>query len=89
MTTSEVRFTFHAQKRMEEMGLSREQVQNALFYPDIDTCSKGSTSNDEGFGRRALSGDIAVAYFWDGDARIVVTVLPRTYEKYQRNGASK
>ena len=72
---------------MEEMNVNEHQVCAAMFYPEIDSCSRGSTSADQGNSRRALAGDLCVAYFWDGNARVVITVLPRTYEKYQRRDA--
>lgn len=77
-----VRFTYHARDRMAEMGVSELVVQAVLAHPDVDMCSAGGHGRQGN--RRCVRGNLCVVYFHDGPARVVVTIVPRTYDKYKR-----
>lgn len=83
-----VRYTYHARDRMVEMGVSELIVQAVLAQPEIDMCSPVSKGRRVEGHRRCVRGNLCVVYFYDGPAKVVVTVVPRTYEKYKRKDAS-
>ena len=72
------RLTDHARERAEEMDIRTRRVKNAVRNPDLAYASKDrmvAVDNDEP--------PIAVVYL-PGDPPVVVTVLWRTQERWER-----
>ena len=75
ITLPRLTITNHAWMRIGQMGLSREDVLAVVIHPETDY------PTDRGR-RIAQAGEVAVCY--QPDARVIVTVLPRTAEVYLR-----
>lgn len=92
----DIKLTDHAKVRMAEMSVTRRDLRRAITDPDVE-CPSHGTRDKHGnpTGRRAAT---ARCYVRDGIAVVadpstpgrvvVVTVLPRTAEMYEREGAA-
>jgi hypothetical protein len=75
----------HARQRCAEMDVRTKDVKRLMRAPDL---VRPAGWADECGGRMVACSDeypdIAVVYSMDGDQPVVITVVPRTYEIYQR-----
>ena len=76
----------HARDRCREMGIGTKDVKRLMRNPDL---IRPAGLFDETEGRMLACSDqvpgIAVIYVMlNGDQPLVITVVPRTYEEYER-----
>lgn len=78
------RLTHHARERCAEMGVTTKRAKRIVQDPDVSRPAK-ATGGDDGFIAVAdHEPDIAVVYKLDGDVPVILTVVWRTYEPYDR-----
>lgn len=76
--------TKHAHDRMQEMGITRNEVFDLLRNPDVTRPSKS--------GRTEANTAVADRYRWaavyriEDDTFILITLIWRTYDQYDRAG---
>lgn len=81
MKAAEPILTRHASQRCASMRVERSRVNAILAQPTMTYAAR----DDGQVAWSAADPDIAVIYRQDNGRTVVLTVVPRTYERYERS----
>ena len=71
--------TLHARQRCEEMGITTIRAKRVVSRR---VTTYAGTANNNGL--VCLSDDPEIAVVWDPDENVIITVIYRTYDRYER-----